>query len=369
MKRGLLLAAALSVSCAPAGADRQARPPAVTPREPAQANAGTRGATQGGAADPAEAALQNKLREALVYVSQVRQLPPKAEVQGRLISSAEVATYLERQLSEDIPADVMQATEALLYGFGTVDASFDFRQSVIELMKAQLLGFYDPKQKTFFVGAKLTGTEADITLWHELVHALQDQHYDLSRLTQWQPDIGDSQAAAHALAEGDATSAMIDAMMKPRGMTALDLDEGLMRAESVLGIAASSAPAILVRSLVAPYVDGLAFANGLRRRGGFAAVDSAWRALPVSTEQILHLDKYLAAEPPLVVALPQAPPHAPELRERFHDVMGEQTVRLLLEEWLPARTAAEAASGWGGDRIAVFSDDARKRWALAWHLR
>jgi hypothetical protein len=44
-------------------------------------------------------------------------------------------------------------------------------------------------------------------------------------------------------------------------------------------------------------------------------------------------------------------------------------VRLLLEEWLPARTAAEAASGWGGDRIAVFSDDARKRWALAWHLR
>jgi hypothetical protein len=369
MRYGLFLAAALSVSCAPAGVDRPARPPAPTTREPAQANADTGGADSAGAANPAETALQNKLREALAYVSEVRQLPSKAEVQGRLISSAEVASYLERQLSEDIPADVMQATEALLYGFGTVDASFDFRQSVIELMKAQLLGFYDPKQKTFFVGAKLTGTEADITLWHELVHALQDQHYDLSRLTQWQPDIGDSQAAAHALAEGDATSAMIDAMMKPRGMTALDLDEGLMRAESVLGIAASTAPAILVRSLVAPYVDGLAFANGLRRRGGFAAVDSAWRALPVSTEQILHLDKYLAAEPPLVVALPPAPPHAPELRERFHDVMGEQTVRLLLEEWLPARTAAEAASSWGGDRIAVFSDDARKRWALAWHLR
>jgi hypothetical protein len=49
--------------------------------------------------------------------------------------------------------------------------------------------------------------------------------------------------------------------------------------------------------------------------------------------------------------------------------MGEQTVRLLLEEWLPAKTAAEAAADWGGDRIRVFSDDARSRWAVGWHVR
>jgi hypothetical protein len=126
---------------------------------------------------------------------------------------------------------------------------------------------------------------------------------------------------------------------------------------------------VLVRSLLAPYVDGLAFTNALRRRGGFAAVDEAWRAPPVSTEQLLHTEKFLAHEPPLVVPLPPPPPKNPELHERFHDVMGEQSVRVLLEEWLPAKTAADAAAGWGGDRIAIFADDTRKSWAVAWHLR
>jgi hypothetical protein len=147
------------------------------------------------------------------------------------------------------------------------------------------------------------------------------------------------------------------------------LPEGALRAEAVLGAAAMTAPPILVRSLIAPYADGLIFANQLRRSGGFAAVDAAWRSLPASTEQLLHPEKYFAREAPLVVPLPPSPPHLPELKERFHDVMGEQGVRLLLEEWLPANTAATAASDWGGDRLAAFSDDARQRWAIGWRLR
>lgn len=318
--------------------------------------------------DRKDAELQAKLSEALAYVSQVRQLAATGEVKGRSLSRQDIERYIHQQLAENTPEDAIRATEALLYGFGAVDADFDYRGAVISLMSAQLLGFYDPQRKTFFVSGELTGDEADATLWHELVHALQDQHYDLSGITQWQPDHGDRLAAAHALAEGDATSTMLDALFRGRS-TALELPEGLLRAESVLGSAALSAPPILVRSLLAPYVDGLAFANQLRRRGGFAAVDAAWRNLPASTEQLLHPEKYFAGEAPLSVPLPPPPPHQPQLEQRFHDVMGEQTLRLLLEEWLPARTAREAASDWGGDRLAAFSDEARQRWAIGWHVR
>ncbi|HKY37829.1 MAG TPA: hypothetical protein VJN18_17925 [Polyangiaceae bacterium] len=356
---------AFSVSCAPAAAPVSATLP------PAAASAAAIPATvaPASARPDDQTALDEKLGRALAYVAELRQLAPKSGVEGRLISRAEIERFILQQIEEEAPKDVIPATEALLFGFGTVDASFDYRKTLVQLMTTQLLGFYDPKRKTFFVSGDLSGEEADATLWHELVHALQDQHYDLSRLTDWQPDRGDTQAAAHALAEGDATSAMLDAVMKPRGGTALDLPDGVLRAESVLGAAALSAPGILVRSLIAPYADGLTFANHLRKRGGFGAVDAAWRALPVSTEQLLHPEKYFAAEAPLVVPLPSAPPHLPELKERFHDVMGEQGVRLLLEEWLPAGTAAAAASDWGGDRLAVFSDDARQRWAVGWHLR
>jgi hypothetical protein len=316
-----------------------------------------------------EQALQERLSAALAYVSEIRNLAAKSEVKGRLISKPEIERYLTQELDEQTPKDMLQATDAILYGFGTVDAGFDYRASLLSLMTSQLLGFYDPKQKTFFVEGALSGDEADVTLWHELVHALQDQHYDLSHLSDYETDAGDRQSAVHALAEGDATSAMLDAMLKPGGSNALQVPEGLFQAQTLLGSAATTAPPVLVRSLIAPYVDGLLFTNDLRRRGGFAAVDDAWRSPPVSTEQLLHPDKFRAHEPPLVVPLPVGPSHAPTLVERFHDVMGEQTLRIFLEEWLPARTAAVAASDWGGDRLAAFSDEAREQWAVGWHLR
>jgi hypothetical protein len=318
---------------------------------------------------PKEKALQERLQSALSYVSGIRGLPAVAEVKGRLINRTEIEEFIEGELAGDAPPDALEATTAILYGFGTVDASFDYRATVVKLMTSQLLGFYDPKRKTFFVGGDLSGAEADVTLWHELVHALQDQHYDLAKLTEFQVDGGDRVSAVHALAEGDATSAMLDAMLAPQGGTALEVPEGLFQAQSILGSAMVEAPSIMVRSLVAPYMDGLAFVNALRRRGGFPAVDGAWREPPSTTEQLLHPEKYWAREAPVSVSLPPGPKHAPTLTERFHDVMGEQTVRLLLEEFLPARTAAAAAAGWGGDRLSAFADESRQRWAIGWHLR
>jgi hypothetical protein len=367
-----LLGASLSlscVSCAPSAAvESAATPPSAPIPSPPPKRAVLPGARTP-AEDAKERALQDRLQTALAYVSEIRNLPAKSDVKGRLIGRADIERFITGELDAETPPDVLEATTAILYGFGTVDASFDYRATIIALMTSQLLGFYDPKQKTFFVGGDLSGDEADVTLWHELVHALQDQNYDLSRLTDFQPDGGDRQSAVHALAEGDATSTMLDAMLKPRGGSALQVPEGLLQAQTLLGTAITRAPPVLVRSLLAPYVDGLAFTNYLRRRGGFAAVDEAWRAPPDSTEQLLHPEKFLAREPALVVSLPTPPSFAPNLTQRFHDVMGEQTVRLLLEEWLPARTAAAAAADWGGDRLAAFADDTRRTWAVGWHLR
>jgi len=361
---GLFLQAC-ALACAPAAPSSPGPSAPVAPR----AAPGPDPARQLEQEEDPQRALEAKLEAALAYVADLRGLAKKSAVKGRLITRKEIAAYVKQQIDAEAPKDVVEASEALLFGLGTVEASFDYRETLLELMSSQLLGFYDPKQKAFFVSGDLSGDEADATLWHELVHALQDQHYDLARLTDWQPDLGDTQAAIHALAEGDATSLMLDAVLKPRGGSALELPEGLFRAESVLGAAASSAPPVLVRSLLAPYLDGLAFTHFLRKRNGFQSVDAAWRNPPVSTEQVLHPEKYLSGEAPKVVPLPTPPAHASELKERYHDVMGEQTLRIIFEEWMPARTAAAAAADWGGDRLAVFSDEARSRWAFAWHVR
>ena len=288
-------------------------------------------------------------------------------VKGRTISRDAMVQHVERGLDTEIPPAVVSASGEILFALGTVPASFDYRQGLLEVMRSELLGFYDPHEKTMFLGGDLRGQEVDATLWHELVHALQDQHYGLEKLLDWKDDAGDWQGAVHALAEGDATSAMIDGLFAEKHLRAPEIPDSLLDVQTALSAGSvQGVPPIIKRSVVAPYLDGLSFVNTLRRRGGWAAVAGAWEHLPSSTEQILHLEKYDAREAP--EPLPALLPSADGPRQvTYSDVYGEQSLRVLFEEWMPAKAAREAASGWAGDRVAAFSDGALT--SVAWRIR
>src|SRR5450755_3957774 len=275
------------------------------PNVPAEPSAGP---LKAGAAPEQSAAAEQEVARALKYVSALRELAPLAPVKGRVISRDEMVAFVERDLDTEIPPAVVTASGEILFALGTVPASFDYRRGLLDVMRAELLGFYEPHEKTMFLGADLHGQELDATLWHELVHALQDQHYGLEKLLTFANDAGDWQSAVHALAEGDATSAMIDAMVAGKGGKAPDLPDAVMDLQGALSAGSvQQVPAIIKRSVVAPYVDGLSFVNALRRRGGWAAVDAVWKRLPSSTEQVLHLEKYDANETATVLPALAAP--------------------------------------------------------------
>jgi hypothetical protein len=162
---------------------------------------------------------------------------------------------------------------------------------------------------------------------------------------------------------------MLDQVLAVRGMRAIDLNDELisLEARGAIEVAANTAdvPSIIKRSVVSPYVDGVVFVHWARRRKGWAGVDDAWRALPKSTEQILHPEKFAANELPEKLAVPV--PRAPGKNAFYHDVLGEQSIRLLFEEWMPRRAAIIAASDWAGDRLAVFRDG--DAYAVAWRIR
>ena len=314
-----------------------------------------------------DATAERMVARALKYVSALRELEALGPVKGRTISRDEMVARVERSLDTEIPPAVVGASGEILFALGTVPASYDYRRGLLDVMRSELLGFYEPHEKTMFLGGDLHGQELDATLWHELVHALQDQHYGLEKLLNWSDDAGDWQGAVHALAEGDATSTMVDGLFAEKGMHAPDLPDSVMDLQGALSAGTVlQVPPIVKRSVVAPYIDGLAFVNSLRRRGGWPAVAAAWQRLPASTEQILHLDKYDAREAPEpLAALP--PRVLGPTRVTYSDVYGEETLRILFEEWMPARAARDAASGWAGDRVSSFSDGATT--SVAWHIR
>ena len=91
--------------------------------------------------------------------------------------------------------------------------------------------------------------------------------------------------------------------------------------------------------------------------GSWLSVDEAYAKPPLSTEQVLHPEKYLANE------APQLPPNLPDLAAGMGqgwthigtDTMGEFLIRAYLEQHLDSAQAAAAAAGWGGDTYALAS--------------
>ena len=349
------------------------------PGAPLQRAAPPRAASVAGRGDSAETRRRRSAtsvddRQAVVdatlkQVAQARQLAPIGPVRSEVIGRAALLDRMKKELAADLQPELLQGSTELLFALGAAAADLDYLGSSLELLGTQLAGFYDPRAKELVLLDDLGMEAQQVTLWHELVHGLQDQHYDLERLMKWQAGRGDALAAVQSLAEGDATSGMMDLMLLPRGQTALDVPEGMLSGSLAMMEAMpeiATVPRILKRSIVAPYVDGLAFVNALRRTGGWAAVDAAWRDLPATSEQILHPEKYRAHELGATVPLPAPPPSGPDLLI-YHDVLGEQALRLALEEWVPRVTATESAAGWGGDAVAVFAAGDRR--AVALHVR
>jgi len=319
---------------------------------------------------PEQDPLAREIARSLDRVVRARGLASKAAVRGRMVDRDACIKLIMAKAEKDLPKKVLVAQGDLLAALGLIPPDYDFADGIYGLVQRQVAGFYDPDADTMYILDDVSGAAAQETLDHELVHALQDQHYDLGTLLKYAPGKGDRLTAAHALGEGDATVAMLEASQPG---SAAAIPKRALRAMFSIGLTLTEGdtPRVLQGALTAPYVDGFGFVQALRARGGWAAVDAAWQRLPISTEQVLHIDKYVANELPIEVA----PLSIAALGEGWTvddtDVLGEQGLRLVLEQWTRSGRAAEAAEGWGGDRFVVASrtEQGSARWAaMAWHI-
>ena len=240
---------------------------------------------------------------------------------------------------------------------------------------------YLPDDQTMYVAIGVTDDELDATLAHELVHALQDQYFEIGKKMKYKAGASDALGAVQALAEGDATSAMIDEMILQKkgenglaSMTAVDipdrtaeefLDDALQDKKPDAAI--RTAPRFIALGLVAPYADGLSFVNGLRRRGGWDAVDNAWQKPPTTTEQLLHLQKFDAQEPNVDVAIATGVALGAGWSKTYDDMFGEEEGRLAFSQWMNNDASKRAAEGWGGDRVTLFETSGGDH-AVAWRI-
>src|SRR5437867_4825804 len=315
------------------------------------------------AADSASDPLLAAFDEVLQRVMSLRQLQPKATIKRAVRNRQQIHTAVLALTQDALSPAEWEAERKTMVQWGLIAPDFRLKEFVLDLLTEQAAGYYDPKQRTFFIADWLPQLVQKPVMAHELVHALQDQHYNLQKNFDLVKDQADLSLARKALIEGDAMAVMLVYLLEPLGLSMEDLpDMGtlLQSSASLLGDqfqVYTRAPLILRQQLLFPYVHGLAFVKAALAQGGWPGLQRVYQHPPVSTQQIMHPEKYLA-EPPVLpneVSL-----HVPEgalstpWKKLKRDVLGEFFLSVILQQFLPEEEARQSAAGWRGDRYELF---------------
>lgn len=298
-------------------------------------------------------------------VIRLRGLQSTGPLHRTLITRSQLEDKVVNDFFKDYSAQDARSDQAVLSAFGLLPEGFDPRAFYQKLYTEEIAGYYDNQTKDMYVvqGQGFGGTER-LTYSHEYTHALQDQNFDIEN------GLGFSDAACkhesercaglQALIEGDATLVEQDWLLSDS--TALDRRQIQQDLHDLHTPIYDSAPAFLQQDFMFPYRAGEEFVQSLFDRGGWPAVNAAFRSPPVSTEQILHPDRY-PNDRPLPVSLPDlAKTLGAGWQLANQNSLGEWYTYLVLAYGADAHTrvstgvAQTATEGWGGDRYAVFTN-------------
>lgn len=307
-------------------------------------------------------------------VSDLRQLEILSPIEVTPKSREKLGQELEEDLEAEYPVEERVADERELIAFGLMDPDVDLGQLIVELYTEQIAGYYDPKTSEMVVisdpngGDELTPSE-HVTYAHEVVHALQDQHFDIDAGALSREELSDDQALAiTALIEGDASFSEVSYLLDRPELLNQYLEQ--IGATEFNSESLDSAPPIISSTLLFPYDKGYTFVETLYGEGGWETVNAAFQNPPQSTEQILHPEKYLAHETPVQIEVPDFTSLLGEDWTVFdNNTFGEYQIQVILQQSsLPDDQAVKAAAGWGGDTyvVAGTEDQDAIHWVSSW---
>jgi hypothetical protein len=297
-------------------------------------------------------------------VEQVRELDFLREVVVQPVSPDEIAGKLEGAFDETYPKAFYDRRSVAWQTIGVMPRDIDIREALLAFQTGQVVGFYNPVdgELVYRADGGLDLVER-VTLAHELTHAIDDQHFDLSRIDRVAANCRDDafQAALGAV-EGSAQFFSIKVLFE------FPPDDGDFSGLGDGGGMPDGVPPFLVDLQLWPYTAGQSFVTALDGRGGTAEIDGALRRFPTTTEEILHPERYPGDAPARV--------DVPDLARDLGPGWGDLDVMQVGEAWLAAMlglrldtaTAEAAAAGWDGGLYRAFTDgdDAAVVLATAW---
>jgi len=300
-------------------------------------------------------------------ISRLRGLSIKKEIAVKYLDRNGLKDEVKKEIEKEYPPGRLAQEERALKKIGLLEPGDNLMELVSAMLTEEIIGYYDDETQELVVVSNEPRINLmnEITLAHEITHALQDQNYGLQQIAPTSDTNDDDQHLARlALVEGDATVTMNE--YAQGNLSGFDLLSLSLQALGASGMSAG----YLEDTLSFPYMAGEEFVNFLKDKGGWITVDEAYKHPPDSTEQVIHPDKYIAGEQPLPVEIPDLTGVAGSDWQLVEDgTIGEFSIGELLSRYISGKQAQEAAAGWGGGRARYYEDAAGRSlliMQLAW---
>ena len=309
--------------------------------------------------------------EMLKNTVQLRGLEPKGPIQQGVKDKAEISRYLNERVQAEYAPGEIEREGKILRTLGLIPAEMDYRGFVIKLLTEQVGGFYDSDKKTFFIASWLAAEEQKPVMIHELTHALQDQYFDVGKMLNEDRSLqNDDRILAHqAVMEGDGMVVMLQYFLEPvkRHFSQVPDLASVMQAQMMTMQAQfpvfKEAPLYLRESLLFPYGYGASFLQYVwRKNPSWESVNKIYSDMPVSTEQIMHPEKYYGERdmPKPVNTESFVARLGPGWKIASKNVLGEFSLGLLMSLHLTEERSRRAAAGWGGDQVLLLENEGGK---------
>ncbi|MEX2407324.1 MAG: hypothetical protein WD834_08280 [Actinomycetota bacterium] len=313
---------------------------------------------------PAEGPTPPAIAKVMGELEQIRGFGFSARVVAEPVTQQDIADGYTEYIETYYPEEFYTRRSLAWQTIGVIPQGTNIRDELLEYGSTQVIGYYDTVTgELVFLGQEDPTPLERVTLAHELTHAIDDQRFGLEKVDVLGAECREEELQATlGLVEGNATFFMLR-----WARTFLTVEEQIeLSAEAAAQQPPpSDIPPFIDAMQQWPYTAGLRFITAIEGEGGLEAVDAAFLDMPVSSEQILHPERYPNDVPTPV----DVPDLASELGAGWEDLdvqpVGEIWLDVALRLRLDGLDASQASAGWDGGIYRAWSDGDRVAIVLA----
>lgn len=293
-------------------------------------------------------------------IAEIMGFGPRRPVAMKTISKSQFRKLYRDQLRKEQSPREMHNEMLFLRLFGLVPEGFDYEKTVLDLMSEQAWALYDFKRRQLYLADWAPEDVLEFAMVHELVHAVDDQNFNLLKFVK-AARRGEEQLARLAVLEGQASWVMTEWVLQQ--------SERSLVGNRLLAITTASAtkfeaqqfpvyestPLYFREILIFPYTEGLIFQHDMIERFGKDGFKRVFARPPETTQQILQPALYIAGANP-------APPKLPRIKTPkgykpvFEGTFGQLDHQILIEQHLGEGDRQELLDKWNGSQFRVYEN-------------